>query len=785
MPKGSIFKDDDIGYIEDDVEKIRTKTGMYVPYLGSAGALHLAHEAVDNAVDESYNDLSPSDTIEVIFDEKTNILEVIDNGRGIPFEKVVLISTKIQSGSKFNRDNGDASAGENGVGLTAVNALSHMLKYTIYRQVSETMSQKGVFEFCEGKLVNEKITNAKGVKHGTHIAILPSTEILGECNIDPDALLTYLDKLSYILKDNLTLKVTIYKVGAQSPIVRKYKRKNGIVEFVDTLSEHQLIKPVFIKAKKELPDEKIKVRLAFTFDTHNNDENVDSFVNRVNTIEGGQHINAAKFAIASVLTKLANESLSDAERKKFEITNDDCRIGFTMFMFLSCKRPGFVGQQKEKCGNKELYKPIRALVYSEVTSYFKDNPKDLQRVVAYLKKIAKSRLEITKIRKSDVEAFDTFEASTLASFNDATRESTENEIYINEGLSAKGSVLKARDPRYQAVLAMRGVPPNVISMNPAQVIQSPEFATLVKSSGMGIGKDFDIRKSRYKRYIITTDADIDGINITSGISCFFLFHWRPVVEAGMLYKALTPLYMIDDGNKKYKYLVSKAQLYEEKIKNYVKLVQIKSHDGHIMTKSELEKFFNDNKNYLDILKELYTYEYVHPDIIEFVIKFYGKPDFEDRIAESFPEIKITGDTNMMLSGSYNGAYQFLSIDDIFFHKAEKLNSLINEVDCGEIYYDYKDIDSDTWEKGCSIGNILKNLSKYDPKIKARWKGLGGVPPEIFWDTVMNPKKRTLIRLTTTDIENDLAKMRALHGSDPELRRALLQAYKLDKDDIDN
>ena len=781
MAKTSIFKDDVINYIEDDVEKIRKKTGMYIPYKGPEGALHLAHEIVDNAMDEINSSLSPGDTLEVTYDENQNMLEVSDNGRGLSFEYVELVTTKIQSGSKFDRDNGDDSAGENGVGLTAVNALSNLLKFTIYRQIGENSSQKGVFEFSEGKLLHKKISDVKGAKHGTKVTIIPSTEILGKCDIDPDALLTWLDKFSYILNKGKNMKVTILRKGADSPVVKKYKRKNGIADYIDVLSEEQLVKPVYVKGERD----DIKIQVAFTYNPRNSEEKIDSFVNRVNTVDGGHHVNASRYAISNVLSKFANDALSDAEKKKFEVTNDDCKVGLVMMVVMSCRYPGFAGQQKEKCGNGELFKPVRSIVQSLVTKYFKDNPKDLQKICNYLKKIARSRLEVARIRKSDIAEFDSFTASTVASYSRATQDGPENEIYLNEGLSAKGSILKARDPRFQAVLAMKGVPPNVIGMNPAQVMQSVEFATLIKASGMGIGKDFDIRKSRFKRYIITTDADIDGINITSGLSCFFVFHWRPVVEAGMLYKALTPLYKIEDENKKPKYLVSKAQLFEEKVKNYVKLVEIKASDGHIMTKSEMEKFFVNNKNYLDILKELYTYEYVHPDIIEFVIRYANDKDFKERLNEMFPEIKITGDTNMMLSGSYKNVYQFLSIDDMFFQKASSLSQLINDVDHGEMYFDYRDKDSDTWQKQCSIGNIMKNLTKYDPKIKDRWKGLGSVPPAIFWDVVMNPAKRTLIRLTTKDIEEDLRKMRILHGSDPELRRMLLQQYKLDKDDIDN
>lgn len=784
MAEKSIFKDDVFTHIEDDVEKIRRKTGMYIPYKGSDGAKHLVQELIDNVFDENNNPESPGNICEVSFDENTNMIEVADNGRGLPFEQVEMVCTKIQSGSKFERDNNDNSAGENGVGLTAVNALSHYLKFEIYRQISETESEKGVFEFSEGKLVNKKIASTKKIKHGTRISMIPSTQILGKCDIDSEALLTWLEKLSYITGD-IPISVSIIRKDSDTVEKYKFKHKNGIVEYAESLAEDTLFKPIILEASSA-PDEISSVQVAFTFDPTKIEETGDSFVNRVNTIEGGQHVLGARLAIGSVLSKFVNETLSTTDKKKFEVTYDDCRAGLVMIVNLSCRYPGYVGQQKEKCGNKALFTPIRALIAKELTEYLEAHPKTVLKIAGYLKKVAKSRLEVVKLRKSEMNGIDSFKSNKMANFSDATEDSDYNELYLIEGLSAKGSIMKARDPRFQAALSFKGVTANALFMSPAQIMQNPEYATLVKVSGLGIGKTFDVRKSRYKKYIISTDADIDGWKISSGIASFFLFHWPEVVNAGMLYVALTPLYMIERGNGKYDYLVSKAALFEEKVKSYVTKAQIRTRTGHIMTSREMSDFLIKNKNYEDILKELYTHEFVHPDIIEFVIGHMTGSNSLSNFRKTFPEMKVEtkGHNNTVFHGSYNGAYQFLMCDDIFIDKAKKLIDAYHENN-EHIFFDYKDNDSNTWIEDISLGTILRNLRKYDLEIKHRWKGLGSIPPKIFWDIVMNPAKRSLIQLTVSDIERDMEMMRILHGPDASLRRDLLQSYKLDKDDIDS
>ena len=778
METKSIYMDDNIEVIEDDVEKIRKKTEMYIGYKGSQGAIHLGKELIQNNIDEVLNPKSPGDTISVFLDEKNNMLVSSDNGRGIPFDKILDVSTKLQSGSKFDRDDVDDSAGENGVGLTAINALSHSLTYTVYRQVSEEASQKGIYRFEEGKFLDKKITNVKAAKHGTTVGFVPSSEILGPCKIDPDELYDWVNKMSYLISKKKLITLRILPLGSDIEKSWKFKHKNGFSDYVsDMMCDEQLIAPISIKGKKD----DVKIEVVFTYNPKSLNETVDSFANYVNTTLGGEHVNASRFAVASCISKLANELLSDSDRKKFEITNDDCRTGLVMAVNLGCKHPGFTGQNKSNVGNRELYKPIRSIVYSQLAKHFKDNPKDLQKLVVYLKKVARSRLQITKIQHKDVASFDSFTAATMENFTDANGNSPYKELFLGEGLSAKGSIDQAKDPRFQAVLALRGLTMNTFTADIASIIKNNEFNTLIRVSGMGIGKLFNLKKSNYKKYIICTDADIDGSNITSSLSTFFLVNWRPVVEAGMLYKALTPLYKIKDGDD-YRYLTSKQELFEAKVANYSKFLKLRDSNGHTLDLDEMVDFYTLNKNYPDILKDLYTYFYVHPDVLEYLVRFSKEKNFEKELHKRCPELKYE---DGVVKGSYQGVFQFVPIDELFYKKTRRLAEMIESLESGDIFYDIYDVNTGEWDKGNTVGQVFKKSTKYDNKIIARWKGLGAIPPEIFWDAVLNPKKRRLVRLTVEDLEKDLYKMRVLHGSDPKLRRELLQTYKLDKDDLDN
>lgn len=517
------FIDDKITHIASDIEKIRTKPGMYVSYIGQKGSLHLCKELINNAIDECVNKNSPGDSIDIYLDESENTITVSDNGRGVPFEMMEIICTTLQSGSKFTREGtGGGSAGENGVGLTACNALSNKFEIISYRY-----GEKSVISFTEGKLIAEqsttKIKNTD--KHGTTFILTPSKEILGnDCDIISDNLIAWFEKIVYLIPSNIKSVLSVKKKGRESLITKKYSNKNGLYDLCKKLCPKSLLDPIYFidsaKMKENIHgkevDRFIGLEVAFTYNSTSIEFESESFCNFVNTIDGGTHVDAAKTAIMQYLTRQVKDSLSEREAKKIEINFNDASQGLFLTIYLNTDyQPYFTGQTKEKLGNSDLIKPIRDIVYKNISEYFNKNPKELKKIIDRIKANAKARMESTKIRNSVIKgesnSFDEFLMDNYVPPNNRQKTGY-RELFIIEGLSAKGSVNSGRyDKDIQGVFAMRGVPLNAYGVNLDKVLLNAEFNTLVKILGCNIGQRFDITKLKFDKIIIMTDADSDGL----------------------------------------------------------------------------------------------------------------------------------------------------------------------------------------------------------------------------------------------------------------------------------
>ena len=285
------FTDDKIEHIEDDIKKIQTKPGMYISYIGSRGALHLVKELINNAIDECINKNSPGDTIDVFFDESENMVTVSDNGRGIPFESMMVVCTKLQSGSKFTREgSGGVSAGENGVGLTACNALSSLFEIISFRY-----GEKSTVSFNEGILSGtQKTIKIKNTdKHGTTFVLKPSITYMGECNIVTDELIGWIEKIVYLLPSDIKLNLSIKKKGKESLVNKKYSNKYGLYDLCKKLCPKALVDPIhFIKTtslKEKIHDKEIDryigLEVAFTYNSSSIEFEAESFCNFVNTVD--------------------------------------------------------------------------------------------------------------------------------------------------------------------------------------------------------------------------------------------------------------------------------------------------------------------------------------------------------------------------------------------------------------------------------------------------------------------------------------------------------------------
>ena len=773
------FIDDKIDVIKDDIERLRAKPHMYISHTGEEGALHLVRELVNNGIDESLNPNSPCDKIDMELNENLNQFIITDNGRGIPFDKLEDVCSYLQAGANLYKEEGDKKtkirkAGDHGVGLTAVNAFAEKLVFVIYRD-----GKKGIFTFDDGKLVNSKITDCSPDKHGTTIAFVPWEKYLKKCKIKPKKVMSWLNEISYLLDPKTKFNFTLIKKGKEVGITEKFRHKNGITDMLNEMITDQMIKPIRITEKFD--GDTIDAVFTYSEDDMSDFTKHRSYCNWVHTIDDGEHVNAVKVAWCKTITKLVIESLTDAEKKKYNITFEDCRTGLCAVINLVCLFPYFTGQTKQQVGNKDLVKPIISVISTGLRNYFKQNPNELKKVIAIVKHNNKAKTEAKKIKKigSGKRTMDSFEAHAIGGYSPCT-ESENAELYICEGDSAKDQMTGVCDKRFQAAFKLRGNPKNVYGLTIPEMMENPEIAKLTKILGCGIGPDCNPNKCRFKRIIVFVDADIDAYNMTSLLSAYMLWAMAPLVQAGMFYRALSPLYIVKDP--KNPYLLTKGKYFELFADKVVENVTLIDSDGHSLSPDEVRKLIDLNKNYLQEVKALQKYFYVESEIFEFALLHGRNRNFPSMLVKKFPEMKYDEERDS-ISGVYNGNHVYLELGDNFFDKCKRLYTLIHEVNNGNIYYSVVNNDKRLPGK-YSLGSIFKMNEKYLPEVIERIKGIGELPENILWETVLNPKTRELVRLTCDDLEMELEKVKILHGKDASLRKEFMKGYVFNKDDLD-
>lgn len=771
------FKDDDIRVIEDDLERLRERTTVYISYKGDKGALHLCKELINNAIDEAMSPKSPCKNIQIVFNEKENRLTVSDDGRGIPFQHIIDVVTKLQSSSNFGKTKEGAEvslkAGENGIGLTAINALSEFLTIIVTRE-----GKRGTFNFVDGRLQGEPIyEQADPNKHGTTAIFVPSEKYLGPCHIKEADLFSWLSLISHFVPSSKTIYYTpIKKKGVEKKTI-KLKYANGPVKLLESNMKKPLLSTT-MNFKSANPN----VQVCFNYDEADSTDgyNTISFCNWVNTIQHGEHVSGAKTGYCQAMMKIVPTYMTENEKKKWNITFEDIRLGLCTEIFLFHNDPQFTGQTKECVGNREIFKDVRDAVYKATMAYMKDNAAEAKKISNYIKKNARARLEVSKIRKSDYKAMDSFEESVMSGYSPAIGKGYK-ELYIVEGDSAKGGVTGVRDAMTQAVFKIKGNPKNTYGIKLAEVLQNAEFKTLIKIIGTGIGKDFNLAQSKFDKIIIFVDSDIDGFNMTSLLSTFFLCFMPELVKAGMLYKAKAPLYILKDS--KNKYILSKVEYYKIFADKVVENTTLIDSKGKKLSNEDMYTLIDSNKDYLLELEPLTQYFYTNPELIEFTLLYAPSPKFNYVLKKRFPELTYDEATNV-IQGSIDGVYQYLVADQAFFDKCERLTKLIKDVNKSDIYYT---MESNGYKSLTSLGMFFKNTKKYLPEIEDRIKGLGELDGEVMWETTLNPANRELIRLTIDDLERDLNTVKVLHGPDSKLRKAFMidNNHKFNRDDLDN
>lgn len=807
------FKDDKLEYIEDDIKKIQQKSGMYISYTGARGALHCAREIIQNGIDESLNKNSPCDEIIVEHDELSDRLTVEDNGRGIPENDYPLdiVCTKLQSGSKFTREAGGASSGENGVGLTACNALASYFSLSSIRS-----GMNHTIEFEEGIKTNDSKTKGKK-KHGVIVKFSPSKKYLGKsAKIPRPELKKWIENISFFIPERCKIHL-FFTHGMEAQEDFTYKAR-PLVELLENSigQEDKLTAPVSLKDSTVLEEEargvndKVKnvkrnltIQFSFIY-TATLEPYIDSYCNFINTISGGVHLEAVKEALWRFFVKKTTETLTDKEKEKYKILKVDAMQGLNLVVNLSTDmQMQLVGQTKNAVGNDDLFDPIKKLVTKQLEEYFSENKEKLSQITKLIKASCRARLEASRVRtvsiKEDKDKFSKWKDDKFVPCNNEGKQY--KEIYICEGESAGGCLVDARDPDTQAIFKLRGVTANAFKRDEVGILDNIEWSKLVEKLKMGYGPTFNINKAYYNKIIIATDSDVDGYNIRTGVCGFFVLRMPEVIRAGMLYVALAPLYNISD--KKTPYVRSKheyVEVYQDKIVSNFKVIL--AGESSPMKTNEFRQFILETQEYQSELKRISEHfgKTINHLLVEFIAAYFVLNgltkidpyktfddnefvlDFKTALQSRFPEMNIY--PHCVLKGIIDGRHQSLRINYRTLKKLEDLFPI----------YSRWGYELNVKEKGASdyhpmtIKQFLDSTNKFIPKIISRYKGLGEADSKELWETTMNPDTRILIQLTMDDYDDTLRRFTDLQSqsdSARKMRKDMLSNYKIRRDDLDN
>ena len=543
------------------LEAVRKRPGMYIGSTGPKGLHHLVYETVDNSIDEAMAGFCDSIVIAL---EKDDVVRVEDNGRGIPVdihptEKISaleLVLTRLHAGGKFDKGSYKVSGGLHGVGVSCVNALSDWLEATIYKDghIHRQKYERGI-----PKTKVEVIGDTD--KHGTTIRWKADKTIFTETTTyDFDVLKDRLRELAFL---NSGVTIIFRDERLENPKEEVLRYEGGINEFVKSIDEGKTVipgEPIYINEEKDDVITEISMHYNTSFA-----ENIRTYVNDINTRDGGTHLDGFKNALTFVLNKClenneklkkqfekdtSDKSKKGEENKGEKLMGEDVRSGLTCVISMKVPEPEFVGQTKDKLGNTEVATIVNQIVKEKLTIYFEQNPQVTEAILKKAMDEARARIAARKAKDNMRKKTMSDGFGLPEKLADCSLKNPELcEVYIVEGDSAGGSAKKGRDPKTQAILPLWGKMLNVEKVRPEKVMNNDKLEPVIATLGAGFGKDFNIDKLRYHKIIIMADADVDGSHIRTLLLTFFFRYMPELIEKGHIYLAMPPLFGIKVGKK--------------------------------------------------------------------------------------------------------------------------------------------------------------------------------------------------------------------------------------------
>ncbi|MEO2068660.1 MAG: DNA topoisomerase (ATP-hydrolyzing) subunit B [Desulfurobacteriaceae bacterium] len=788
----------------EGLEAVRKRPGMYIGDTGVYGLHHLVFEVVDNSVDEALAGYCTE--IKVVIHED-NSITIEDNGRGIPVDihpeygkpAAEIVLTVLHAGGKFEKKAYKYSGGLHGVGVSIVNALSEWLRLEIHRdgKVYRQLYERGnpVSEFqCVGETT----------KRGTIITFKPDPEIFETTEFSWDTLANRLRELAFL---NKGLKITLVDERVEPVREEVFYFEGGIIEFVKKINENKdpiFDEPIYITGEKD----DILVEVALQYNSTYT-EQLFSFVNNINTREGGTHVSGFRTALTRAIVKFIEENNLIPKNAKISITGDDVREGLTAVVSVKVPNPQFEGQTKAKLGNSEVRPIVASIVYEKLYAFLLERPdigkKIAEKVItaARAREAAKRARELTR-RKTALEEFSL--PGKLADCSE--RDPAKTELFLVEGDSAGGSAKQGRDRRFQAILPLKGKIINVEKARIEKVLSNDEIKTIITALGTGVGKNFDINKLRYHKIIIMTDADVDGAHIRTLLLTFFFRQFPEIVERGHLFIAQPPLYRVKKG-KKEMYIKSEKELEKVVLDFALDSVSLLSGEQKELAKEKALEVAHNISNLESIVSILARKR--DRDIINILLRtkasykdLYEKEKVENlvkAIKEKLPS-SLKGTEFEILEDKEHHIFKILckipfdkylvkivEIDEDLlmsdlYKQAKGLKERIQEV-LGKPPYKAKTKKGEVkeFETLELLYNYLLQVGKEGIYIQ-RYKGLGEMNPDQLWETTMNPENRTLLRVSVEDAVKADEIFTILMGDKVEPRKEFIQKFAKEVRNLD-
>lgn len=770
--------------VMEGLEAVRKRPGMYIGSTGPQGLHHLVYEVVDNSVDEAL--AGHCSKIKVIL-HTDGSCSVEDNGRGIPTdmhptEKVSaaeVVLTKLHAGGKFDKDSYKYSGGLHGVGISVVNALSSKLYLEIY-QNGLIYSQN----YSRGKPLDSLTVTGKTDKRGTLVRFTPDNLIFSETDFSFDTLSARFRELAFL---NKGLLITIIDETANKE--HAFLFEGGIVSFVEDINKKK--GPIFneiIHFLKE--DESFVLEIAMQYN-EGYAEQLYSFVNNINTTEGGTHVAGFK----SALTKICNKRGQAMNMLKgATLSSEDVREGLVVVISIKVPEPQFEGQTKTKLGNSEIKGIVDSWTFAALDTFFEENPAIAKKVILKAelaqraRDAAKKARELTR-RKTVMDGF--ILPGKLADCSEENPQMTE--LFIVEGDSAGGSAKQGRERTIQAILPLRGKILNVEKSRLDKILSNEEIKALISASGCGIGEEFNVEKIRYHKIILMTDADVDGSHIRTLLLTFFFRYMQPIIEKGYLYVAQPPLYKAKIG-KKEQYLKDETEfrafLFEWALDNLALTI-----DDKTISNAEWKQLLNDIKIYENALEKICTsFQLTDADGHKLLLFLADTPientttteELEASLKKYFKHYAISyqkrpfGDTPEIYKEwfIFERLNKTWEVEKSFFY-SEMVAPLLELLKPLSLVKNNWNLH--TLEKNKSVeGNGLQKLTAGIYTISKpylhvqRYKGLGEMNAEQLWETAMDPKTRSLLQVSIQDALEADSWFSTLMGDDVAGRKDFIE-----------